>query len=399
MTPSITAVRLTGARDRAELPLLVLGPSLGTSATALWSRCATHLTDAFDVLAWDLPGHGHNVSVPDEPFTMAELAAGVLRVVDDVLAQRDELGGTFSYAGDSVGGAVGLQLLLDAPTRVRDAVLLCTGARIGDEAMWAGRIGQVSVSGTAVMVAGSAERWFAPGFLEREPEVGSALLHGLSGTDDEGYLQVCGALATFDVRARLGEIAAPVLAVAGAVDAVTPPALLQEVADGVVLGELHVLDDVAHLAPAEAPEAVALLVRHHALGEPLPVARTAGAVREAGTAVRREVLGDAHVDGAIAGATDFTQDFEDLVTDVAWGTIWTRPGLDRRSRSLITLTALVARGHHEELATHVRAARRNGLSVEEIKELLLQAAIYCGVPAAGTAFRIAQRVLREDGEA
>jgi len=115
-----------------------------------------------------------------------------------------------------------------------------------------------------------------------------------------------------------------------------------------------------------------------------------------GMAVRREVLGDEHVDRATAGATDLTRDFQELITDYAWGAIWTRPGLDRRSRSLITLTALVARGHHEELAMHLRAALRNGLTVDEIKETLLQTAIYCGVPDANTAFRIAQRVLEED---
>lgn len=114
-----------------------------------------------------------------------------------------------------------------------------------------------------------------------------------------------------------------------------------------------------------------------------------------GMKVRREVLGDAHVDRATAAATDFTRDFQELITTYAWGEIWTRPGLDRRSRSMITLTALVARGHHEELAMHVRAALRNGLTVDEIKEVLLQSAIYCGVPDANTAFRIAQQVLDE----
>jgi 4-carboxymuconolactone decarboxylase len=114
-----------------------------------------------------------------------------------------------------------------------------------------------------------------------------------------------------------------------------------------------------------------------------------------GMGVRREVLGDEHVDRATAAATDFTRDFQQLITEYAWGSIWTRPGLDRRSRSLITLTALVARGHHEELAIHVRAARTNGLTVDEIKECLLQTAIYCGVPDANTAFRIAQGVLDE----
>ena len=397
MIPSITAVRMSGARHRAELPLLVLGPSLGTSATALWTACAAGLTDAFDVVAWDLPGHGHNRAVPEEPFTMAELATGVLRVVDDIRAER---GGddTFFYAGDSVGGAVGLQLLLDVPARVTSAVLLCTGARIGDAASWTGRMGQVSVSGTPVMVAGSAERWFGAGFLEREPERGSALLHALQEADDDGYVQVCAALADFDVRDRLAEIGVPVLAVAGVEDVTTPPDSLREIAEGVKDGRLVELDGVAHLAPAEAPERVAGLLREHLLGEAPRVGgddRTVREVRDAGLVVRREVLGDAHVDRATAATTDLTRDFQELITQYAWGSIWTRPGLDRRSRSLITLTALVARGHREELAMHVRAARTNGVTVEEIKELLLQTAIYCGVPDANTAFRIAQRVLDE----
>ena len=401
MIPSITAVRLTGARHRTELPLLVLGPSLGTSATTLWTAAAAGLTHVFDVLAWDLPGHGHNRSVPDEQFTVAELAAGVLHVVDDVLAERGEVGGGFAYAGDSVGGAVGLQLMLDAPGRVTSAVLLCTGATIGDQASWADRMAQVRASGTPALVASSTERWFGGGFLEREPETGSALLHALQSADDEGYVQVCGALAAFDVRDRLGEADVPVLAVAGAEDVATPPDKLREIAGGVKDGRYVELPGVAHLAPAEAPDTVARLIRGHVLGEPDPeddgaVVRTVREVRDAGFVVRREVLGDAHVDRSIAGTTDLTRDFQELITQYAWGSIWTRPGLDRRSRSLITLTALVARGHHEELELHLRAARTNGLSVDEIKELLLQTAIYCGVPDANTAFRIAQRVLAEE---
>lgn len=114
---------------------------------------------------------------------------------------------------------------------------------------------------------------------------------------------------------------------------------------------------------------------------------------DAGMVARRAVLGDDHVDRAVARTTDFTADFQRLITEYAWGSIWTRPGLDRRARSIITLTALIARGHHEELAMHLRAARTNGLTDDEIKEVLLQTAIYCGVPDANTAFRIAQDTL------
>jgi 4-carboxymuconolactone decarboxylase len=117
--------------------------------------------------------------------------------------------------------------------------------------------------------------------------------------------------------------------------------------------------------------------------------------REEGDRVRREVLGDEHVDRAAERTTPFTADFQDLIARYAWGEIWSRPGLDRKTRSCITLTALTALNHHEELALHVRAALRNGLTRDEIKEVLLQAAIYCGVPAANRAFAVAQAVLDE----
>ena len=117
---------------------------------------------------------------------------------------------------------------------------------------------------------------------------------------------------------------------------------------------------------------------------------------EEGMKTRREVLGDAHVDRAVAKTTDFTADFQDFITRYAWGEIWSRPGLDRRTRSCITLTALIALNRSEELELHLRAARRNGLTVEEIEEVLLQSAVYCGVPAANTAFAVARRVLAEE---
>ena len=118
---------------------------------------------------------------------------------------------------------------------------------------------------------------------------------------------------------------------------------------------------------------------------------------ENGMRVRREVLGDEHVERAIAGTTGFTADFQDFITRYAWGEVWTRPGLDRRTRSCITLAALVSLGREHEVAMHVRAALGNGLTADEIKEVLLQAAIYCGVPAANSAFAVAQRVQEEEG--
>jgi 4-carboxymuconolactone decarboxylase len=122
------------------------------------------------------------------------------------------------------------------------------------------------------------------------------------------------------------------------------------------------------------------------------------AAYDRGMRVRREVLGDEHVDAAVERTTGFTADFQDLITRYAWGEIWTRPGLDRRTRSCITLTALVALGRLEELEMHVHAALRNGLTADDIKEVLLQSAIYCGVPAANAAFAVAQHALADQDE-
>jgi 4-carboxymuconolactone decarboxylase len=123
---------------------------------------------------------------------------------------------------------------------------------------------------------------------------------------------------------------------------------------------------------------------------------TAGQRHDAGMTVRRQVLSDEHAEPAEGRRSAFTADFQDLITRYAWGEIWTRPGLDRRTRSAITLTALIAKGHWGELEMHVRAARRNGLSVEEIGEVLLQSAIYCGVPDADHAFAVARKVVEEE---
>ena len=369
----LTAVPLADAPGR---PLLLLGPSLGTSVESLWAGCAARLRGGFHVVGWDLPGHGRSAPAK-AAFGVADLAREVL-----TLADRLRPGEPFRYAGDSLGGAVGLQLLLDAPGLVESAALLCTGAKIGEAAGWHDRAALVRAEGTEAVVAGSIERWFAPGFPSRRPEITDALLGGLRAADPESYALACEALAAFDVRDRLAEITVPLLAIAGAEDKPAPPAGLRLIADGVRHGRLVVLDGVAHLAPAELPDGVAALLDDHFGSSP-------------GLAVRRAVLGDTHVDRAEANTTGFTRDFQDFITAYAWGGIWTRPGLDRRSRSMITLTALVALGHQEELAMHVRVARSNGLTDDEIKEVLLQTAVYCGVPAANTAFRIAQRVLAD----
>ncbi|MCD0448918.1 4-carboxymuconolactone decarboxylase [Actinocorallia sp. API 0066] len=354
---------------------LVLGPSLGTS-THVWDAVLDQLTREHRVLRFDLPGHGETPAFP---------VASVGALAEHVLAAATDAGFTrFHYAGISLGGAIGVHLALLAPERLSSLALICSSARFGEPAAWRERAADVRAHGTGVMPPVAATRWFAgePGPL------GERLLTDLAEVDAEGYAACCDALAAYDVRAHLDRVAAPTLVLAGRADPATPPAHARELADGVPAALVE-LPGAAHLAPVDRPDAVAAaLLAHLSAAQP-----TDG--HAAGTRVRRAVLGDAHVDRAKARTTDFTADFQDFITRYAWGGIWTRPGLDRRARSCVTLTALVAHGHHEELALHVRAALTNGLTREEIKEVLLQSAVYCGVPAANSAFAVAQRVLDE----
>lgn len=256
----VTTVELTTNRDA---PLLVVGPSLGTSVAALWSACAGHLEDKFHVVGWDLPGHGTNTATAPTSITIAELATAVVEAISELLVERGRPNEPFGYAGDSVGGAVGLQLLLDYPDLVSNAVLACTGARIGTAEGWRERAATVREEGTAAVLPGSLERWFAHGFAQEQPERTQALTTALLETRPAGYAAVCTALERFDVTDRLSHIAQPVLAIAGEHDVSTPPAALEQIARGVQHGRLVVLPGVAHLAPAENPSGVADLITRH----------------------------------------------------------------------------------------------------------------------------------------
>jgi 3-oxoadipate enol-lactonase / 4-carboxymuconolactone decarboxylase len=204
-----------------------------------------------------------------------------------------------------------------------------------------------------------------------------------------GYAGCCEAIRTMDLRLQLPRATTPTLVVAGAHDPATRPIHAQRIA--ALMPECRIaVVDAAHLANVELPEAVTGLIRSHLLGD-----GDGPRGHEDGTITRREVLGDAHVDRAVANTTDFSAPFQDFLTRYAWGEVWTRPGLDRRMRSAITLTALTALRAENEIAIHVRGAINNGLTPEEIGEVILHTAVYAGVPAANAAFAIAQRTLAE----
>jgi 3-oxoadipate enol-lactonase len=255
--PTLTPSLLHAA---PELPTLILGPSLGTGSLALWGPAVPYLKDNFQLVAWDLPGHGESVPSTEE-FSMAELAAGVINMIQAL--ETDQLiaaAAPLFYAGVSIGGAIALQLANDFPGAFAGLSVICSAAKIGTPEGWKDRAELVAKAGTPVVVAGSAERWFAPGFIEANPVVSTDLLHNLQDADRFAYAHACGALAGFDLRESLATMSDPILAIAGAHDSVCPPADAQFIAQHTQNGQAATVDTAAHLAPAEDPAATAALL-------------------------------------------------------------------------------------------------------------------------------------------
>ncbi|MDQ0957811.1 3-oxoadipate enol-lactonase/4-carboxymuconolactone decarboxylase [Streptomyces sp. B4I13] len=432
--PNTLQYRFDGPEDA---PVLILGPSLGTT-WHMWDRQVPELAQQWRVFRFDLPGHG---GAPAHPAgSVSDLAERLLVTLDRLGVQR------FGYAGCAFGGAVGVELALRHPERVASLALIAASPRFGtaDEFRQRGVI--VRTNGLDPIARTSPDRWFTSGFAAAQPAITEWAVQMVRTTDPGCYIAACEALAAFDVRAEIGLVGVPTLVLAGSDDQVTGPAEARTLVAGIPDARLAVVPGASHLVPVEQPAAVTdLLVRHFSTAwqpaydsvtgqtavpgipvramptlppqpqqpqqflQPVAVAEIAPAPvlqppqvmgrpdpYDAGLKVRREVLGDAHVDRTLSQADDFAGDFQEFVTRYAWGEVWDRPGLDRRTRSCVTLTALVAGGHLEELAVHTRAALRNGLTPDEIREVLLQAAVYCGLPAANGAFRVAQQIVREE---
>ncbi|MCX2184646.1 alpha/beta fold hydrolase [Streptomyces sp. SKN60] len=400
---------------RDDAPVLVLGPSLGTT-WHMWDRQIPELTRSWRVVRFDLPGHG---GAPAHP------ASSVAELGDRLLATLDELGiQRFGYAGCALAGAIGLDLALRAPHRVASLALVSTSPRFGtpDEFRQRGVI--VRTNGLEPMARTAPEQWFTPAFAGAQPAIVDWAVQMVRTTDPGCYIAACEALAVFDVRDALERIGVPALVLVGADDRVTGPAEARTLVAGIADARLAVVPGASHLAPVEQPAAVTELLTGHfaplaqestgslaAPGMPpvsapvVPAGELGPAAPaededtrpdpyESGLKLRREVLGDAHVDEALADP--FGTDFQHLVTRFAWGEVWSREGLDRRTRSAVTLAALISGRHHEALADHTRAALRNGLTPDELREILLQTAVYCGLPAAESALRVVRRVIEED---
>lgn len=263
------APRVTAAADG---PVVVVGPSLGTSVARLWRSAAADLAAALPgarVVGWDLPGHGASPAAR-APFGLADLARSVLTAVDEGAGSR----ASYLMAGDSVGGAVALQTALDHPDRVASVAMLCSAARFGTPEAWTERAALVRAQGMDPMVASSPGRWFGSRVRSFPPVEVRAVLADLAAVDPESYALVCEALAGYDARDRLAELSVPLLAVAGADDVVTPPSSHQVVAATVPHGRFAVLRGVGHLAPFEDPMRTASLLREHFAG----AGRAVGAV-------------------------------------------------------------------------------------------------------------------------
>ncbi len=364
-------------------PLLVLSNSLGTTAE-MWAPQMPALTARFRVVRYEQRGHG-GTAAPPGPYGIDDLGT-------DVVDLMDHLGeNSAGLLGLSLGGMVALWVAANHPTRVDRLALTATSAYLPPAQGWIDRAAHVRAHGVASLSEAALGRWFVPGFTDEHPEVADAVRAMLGATAAEGYAGCCEAIAGMDQRPSLAAVTAPTLVIAGTDDPVTPPATALELASGIAGASLLILPHASHLVNIASPDRYTTAVVDHLSG---------GTVAERGERTRRQVLGDAHVNRSATPAGAFGAPFSELITRYAWGDIWTRPGLDRPTRSAITVAMLVALGRLDELALHVRAARRNGLTNDQISEILLQTAIYCGAPAAHSAFAVAAETLSHiDAEA
>jgi 3-oxoadipate enol-lactonase/4-carboxymuconolactone decarboxylase len=361
--------RLEGSPEK---PLLVLVHALGTDH-GMWYPQIQALLGHFQVLRLDLRGHGAS-DAPAGEYTIAQLAADVLAVTP-----RDRV----SYCGLSLGGMIGQWLAAHHPERIERLVLANTSPRVADPSQFEIRRKTVLAEGLGAVEPAAMQRFFSTPSGPTPESIRSTLL----STNPVGYAGCCAAIRDMDNRPLLPSITVPTLVIGGDQDASTPWAGHGDVLASQIPGAHTVKIAAAHLSNLERPAAFTHALLSFLL--PAPVADPL----EPGFAVRRAVLGDAYVERAITNTTDFTREFQTLITRYAWGTVWTRPGLDMRVRRLLVLAITASLGRWEEFRLHVRTGLAAELEEQDLKEVLLQTAIYAGVPAANTGFHIASEEL------
>ncbi|WP_454766097.1 bifunctional 3-oxoadipate enol-lactonase/4-carboxymuconolactone decarboxylase PcaDC [Cupriavidus campinensis] len=365
-------------------PVIVFSNSLGTDHT-MWKPQADALAGRFRVVRYDVRGHGRSTA-PEGAFTVEVLGRDVLAILDALHVDQAV------FCGLSMGGLTGMWLGAHAPARFSKIVLANTAPKIGTADGWNSRIETVLRDGMAGLADASLERWFTPGFLATAGHALGDLRAVLAGLDPRGYAGSCAAVRDADLREAVRTISVPVLVIAGSDDPSTTAAQGRELADAIP-GAIYIVLPAAHLSNREQPGRFTAALLDFIHGR-RPVTDDA-ARYEAGLSVRREVLGSAHVDRSLQRLSPFNEAFQNLITRYAWGEIWTREGLPRHTRSLLTIAMMVALNRPDELKLHLRAAANNGVTRDEIQEVLLQTAIYCGVPAANAAFHMAEEVFAE----
>ena len=375
--------KLEGAADR---PPLVLLNSIGTDMS-LWDRAVPYLLPAFRLLRIDTRGHGAS-DAPVGDYRLPSLADDVAAVMRAAGIERA------AVAGVSLGGMIALQLALDHPEQVSALIPICTSAKM-DAASWDDRVARVRAGGTAAVANLAMGRFLSPSFTAAEPAVAETVRAGLLAMNATGYAGAGAAIRDMALIERLPSLAVPTLVVAGERDTSTPFAGHGSRIVDAIPGAQATQVAAAHLAPIEAPAEVATAIRRF-LQPDVDTVRAADALFEAGLHNRRRVLGDEWVDRSLASRTPFNAEFQAMITRIAWQEIWGRSGLDDRTRRLLVVAITASLGRWEEFALHVRTAlERGGFTRNELKETLMQTAIYAGVPAANTAFAEAGKVIAE----
>ncbi|SDC72300.1 4-carboxymuconolactone decarboxylase /3-oxoadipate enol-lactonase [Cupriavidus sp. YR651] len=372
----------------ADAPVIVFSNSLGTDHT-MWKPQADALAGRFRVVRYDVRGHGRSTA-PDAAFTVADLGRDVVALLDALQIDKAV------FCGLSMGGLTGMWLGAYAPERFSKIVLANTAPKIGTAEAWNTRIDTVLRDGMGSLTEASIQRWFTPDFVATSGRALDDLRAVLAGLDPRGYAGSCAAVRDADLREAVRTIPVPVLVIAGSDDPSTTAEEGRALA-AAIPGALYIELHAAHLSNREQPGRFTAALLDFINGR-RPVTDEP-ARYEAGLSVRRDVLGSAHVDRSLQRLTPLNEEFQNLITRYAWGEIWTREGLPRHTRSLLTIAMMVALNRSEELKLHLRAAANNGVTRDEIKEVLLQTAIYCGVPAANSAFHMAEEVFAEIDQA
>jgi len=370
-----TYYRFDGRDDR---PTIILSHSLGLDH-AMWDAQAVDLLPYFRVLRYDTRGHGAS-SAPQGDYTIASLGADVLALADACGVRE------FAFCGLSLGGMIGQWLAVNAPDRVTHLILANTTARLTDTHAMEVRRKTVLDKGMPGIVDMVMARFFSPSVLESHAPAVASSRRTILATDPIGYAGCCAAIRDMDQRALLAKIHVPTLIISGDQDVAMPWYDHGERLTEGIAGSRAVRLPAAHISNIERPRSFSGAIMDFLVPTPTDF-------REAGFAVRRATLGDEYVDRAIGSTTDFTRDFQALITSYAWGTIWTRPGLDHRTRRLLVLTATAALGRWEEFRLHLKTGLTHELEPADLKEVLLQLAVYAGVPAANAAFHIASEEL------